>query len=444
MEEYNLTPNVDRDYIEINLDLHDKTTTEEVQEYYILKQGDHNSRVLRCVLTKSGLMPVDLKNSMLTLYIKKADLGLVAIKGIVVDAINGIVDFPLTRQSLAIADEIICEVVKVGSDASTMSFPLFALQIEDTIVDEDLVESTDEFSLLTDALAQVTDWEGKFNEQYIQIDERFDNKFTEITNQFSGKFTEIGNQFDNKYTEITNQFDTKSTNIDARFDEKFNQISSQFETKYNGLENEYATELGGVKTGLQDLAGVVEQNKTSLEDSINSVEEKRASLETKHTEDVASINSEISQVKTNYQTKSDTSLNTTNKTVVGAINELLTNSSDFWSNEKCTVKTGSNNTSFRFPNGLQINVMQVSGSWEIKTTWGSVYSSTFISSSNYVETFLNPPQVSATAHGGGSAVMVAQAGASTTTSAGSYYFWKPVQQESTKLYIEIISIGRWK
>ena len=156
MEEYNLSPNVDRDYIEVNLDLHDKTSTCDVQNYYVLKQGDHISRVLRCNLTKGGLIPIDLKNSVLTLYIKKADMGLVAIKGTIVDATNGIVDFPLTRQSLAIADKIVCEVVKIGSDASTMSFPLFTLQVEDSIADDDLIESTDEFSLLNDALASVS------------------------------------------------------------------------------------------------------------------------------------------------------------------------------------------------------------------------------------------------------------------------------------------------
>ena len=221
MEEYNLSPNVDRDYIEVNLDLHDKTSTSDVQNYYVLKQGDHISRVLRCNLTKGGLIPIDLKNSVLTLYIKKADMGLVAIKGTIVDATNGIVDFPLTRQSLAIADKIICEVVKIGSDASTMSFPLFSLQVEDTIVDEELVESTDEFSLLTDALASVLDCENRLNTQYNEFDTKFGNKYTEINNQF--------------------------------------------QEKYDSLEEEYAEELSGVKSGLEETnAQLSEIKKTKV------------------------------------------------------------------------------------------------------------------------------------------------------------------------------------
>lgn len=123
---------------------------------------------------------------------------------------------------------------------------------------------------------------------------------------------------------------------------------------------------------------------------------------------------------------------------------LLANVGDWWSNADCTITTGSGGTSFRFPNGLQINIMQIWGTWNITTAWGSVYSSPHITPSNYTQAFLTPPQVSVTAHGAGTAVMVSQAGAPTTTMPGTYYLWKPVQQTSVKDYIEIISIGRWK
>lgn len=118
---------------------------------------------------------------------------------------------------------------------------------------------------------------------------------------------------------------------------------------------------------------------------------------------------------------------------------------DLFTNGNCTIKSGgSGGTSYRFPNGLQINTMQVYGTWNITTAWGSVFSSPFITPGNYTEAFLTPPQVSIAAHGAGTAVMVCQAGAPTTTAPGSYYLWKPVQQTGVRDYIEIISIGRWK
>ena len=88
--------------------------------------------------------------------------------------------------------------------------------------------------------------------------------------------------------------------------------------------------------------------------------------------------------------------------------------------------------------------MQIYGTWNITTAWGSIYSSPFISPSNYTQTFLTPPQVSITAHGAGTAIMVCQAGSPTTTTPGSFYLWKPVEQTGVRDYIEIISIGRWK
>ena len=121
-----------------------------------------------------------------------------------------------------------------------------------------------------------------------------------------------------------------------------------------------------------------------------------------------------------------------------------TTSYDIFNSGNCTITSGSGGTSYRFANGLQINAMQIWGTWNITTAWGSVYSSPYISPPNYTQTFLKPPQVSITAHGAGTAIMVCQAGAPTTTSPGSYYLWKPVQQTGVKDYIEIISIGRWK
>lgn len=161
----------------------------------------------------------------------------------------------------------------------------------------------------------------------------------------------------------------------------------------------------------------------------------------------AQTNSQLAKIISSYQPKNDNSLNTNDKSVIGAINELETMTGGFWSNEKCTVKTENGDgkqTSYRFPNGLQINIMQVWGTWDITTAWGSVWSSPHITPSNYIQSFLIPPQVTITAHGAGTAIMLSQAGGPTTTMPGTYYLWKPVQQTGVKDYIEIISIGRWK
>lgn len=117
---------------------------------------------------------------------------------------------------------------------------------------------------------------------------------------------------------------------------------------------------------------------------------------------------------------------------------------DLFNSGNCTIISGSGGVSYRFANGLQINTMQVYGTWNITTTWGSVYSSPHITPPNYTQSFLTPPQVTVSAHGAGTAVMVCQAGSPTTTTPGTFYLWKPTQQTGVRDYIEIISIGRWK
>ena len=216
----------------------------------------------------------------------------------------------------------------------------------------------------------------------------------------------------------------------------------------NITDQRFNTDLCGVVTGVVeqiDTTDLFAQFQTAFElwfDEIKGQlsEDQAGNLQLQ----IREVNEELNQITSNYQQKNDELLNTNNKSVVGAINELAAMTVDFWTNENCTVTEGSGGISYRFPNGLQINIMQVWGTWSITTAWGSVWSSPHITPSNYTQAFLTPPRVAVTAHGAGIAVMISQAGAPTTTMPGTYYLWKPVQQTGVKDYIEIISIGRWK
>lgn len=50
--------------------------------------------------------------------------------------------FSLTRQALSTLPSVECEVVKIGNDGSILSFPIFKIDIKDSIHDEayDLIE----------------------------------------------------------------------------------------------------------------------------------------------------------------------------------------------------------------------------------------------------------------------------------------------------------------
>lgn len=117
---------------------------------------------------------------------------------------------------------------------------------------------------------------------------------------------------------------------------------------------------------------------------------------------------------------------------------------DIWTGKDCVRSSGGSCQTWRFPNGMQVSIIQVYGTWDITTAWGKVYSSPFIGAQSFNIAFLEVPRVIINAHGAGTAIMVCQAGAPTTSATGSIYLWKPTSQTGVKNYIEYIAIGRWK
>lgn len=174
-----------KDIIELTIDL--KTGVEEV--ILPVKQCDNLSHILRCRLKNYDKL-INLAGSQLILYVVKADKTLVMINGIINDKKVGIVDFELTEQVLALVGEIQCEIVKIDSGNVKLSFPIFKVNIEDSIYDENLVQSQHEFSALTALISNVTGWENKFTGMYNDLDKKVDSEF-EKTN---AKLTELENK----------------------------------------------------------------------------------------------------------------------------------------------------------------------------------------------------------------------------------------------------------
>lgn len=116
-----------------------------------------------------------------------------------------------------------------------------------------------------------------------------------------------------------------------------------------------------------------------------------------------------------------------------------------WTDKNCSMSSNSNCQTWRFPNGVQVSVMKVYGTWNITTAWGSVFSSPHIAGQSFNIAFLEAPKVMINAYNDNStAMMVCQTSAPTTTSTGAVYLWKPTTQTGIRTYIEYIAIGRWK
>ena len=115
-----------------------------------------------------------------------------------------------------------------------------------------------------------------------------------------------------------------------------------------------------------------------------------------------------------------------------------------WTDKNCSSTADSICRTWRFPNGMQVSVIKVSGTWNITTAWGSVYSSPWISGQSFNVAFSEAPKVMVNAYNATSSIMVCQCSGPTTTATGALYLWKPTSQTGVKTYIEFIAIGRWK
>ena len=176
---------IDKEMIELVLDLHTGT-----RQSITLKQADHNSRLLKVTLTKNMLHTVKLHGSRVDLYVRKTDGTVVVLEGYDLVEDEGIVYFTFTRQALSTLPTIECEVVKTGNDGSTLSFPLFKVNVEDSIYDADTIESSNELSNLTNALLKAE-----------QANDRVDSAVNSTAKKFEQAFNTQSQGFDNAFDE---------------------------------------------------------------------------------------------------------------------------------------------------------------------------------------------------------------------------------------------------
>ena len=124
--------------------------------------------------------------------------------------------------------------------------------------------------------------------------------------------------------------------------------------------------------------------------------------------------------------------------------DLDYNNGSVFYNGNCTTSVDSICRTWRYPNGMQISVVNVYGTWDITTAWGSIYSSNWISGQSFNIAFSETPRVTINAYGATTSVMVCQCSGPTTTATGAVYLWKPATMTGIKVWIEYIAIGRWK
>ena len=161
------------------LDVHNGAILTEPLKF---KQHDNNSRVLAIELTMHDDMKVDLRDARVDIWVYKQD-GHSVVKAVDrdnIDLASSIVMIPLTRQMLAVAPSIQCEIVVTYADKSVLSFPIFTVEIEESNVDTDTLVSSSEFDLFYDALYRMEQWMRDYLVKYDTIDRAFKQKLEAI------------------------------------------------------------------------------------------------------------------------------------------------------------------------------------------------------------------------------------------------------------------------
>ena len=120
------------------------------------KQNDAGSRYILATITANGVAQSVPETATVSLKVEKADGTRTLTAGTVQE---GKVLVGLTNQTLAVPGTAICELQIIGSEQpSVLKTIRFFLNIDAEVYSDDVPESTDEFTALTEALAEVNDF----------------------------------------------------------------------------------------------------------------------------------------------------------------------------------------------------------------------------------------------------------------------------------------------
>ena len=137
----------------------------DLQQTITAQQGDIKSRYLRFHLIQNSLA-LDLTSCTVKIYALKAD-GTQIFNNVTIENTSyGQILVELTSQTLAISGDLPCQLKIYGSDSSLLSTRQFNITIKPSLNDTG-VESTNEFTALTQALSTISTIENKADKTYV-------------------------------------------------------------------------------------------------------------------------------------------------------------------------------------------------------------------------------------------------------------------------------------
>lgn len=158
-------------YNYLNIDLDKKIHTK-----LKAKQGDSKSRYILVNLISNSTY-YDLSDCAVKIYGIKKDKTIFFNHATVTNAKQGRFEIELTNQALAVPGEIEIQILILGTNQEKLTTFSFFIDVNKTIIDDAAIESTNEFTALTEALSSVQNIDNRFRE----VDEQFNTIESEKT-----------------------------------------------------------------------------------------------------------------------------------------------------------------------------------------------------------------------------------------------------------------------
>ena len=127
------------------------------------KQGDSESYLLINIKNNDGTN-FDLTDKVVRLYAIKPDDKKVFNDCEVIDEKNGQIEVKLTTQILAVTGWLKCELIISDNNSSKLSTMSFIIDVIATNIDDNKIESTNEFQALNNALARIEKYTTRLTE----------------------------------------------------------------------------------------------------------------------------------------------------------------------------------------------------------------------------------------------------------------------------------------
>lgn len=185
------------------------------------KQSDTNSRTVQATICDDGI-PLKLTGNTISFYAKKPDGTKIFNVTKIIDAENGLVEFKLTTQTLAVEGEVKCELTIFDeTEGVILSTAIFNISVIETIRDDNAIESSNEFNQIIQVLNRLSEIEAHEMERIsneearvLAEQQRKQNESERITNENTRQQSE-NTRKDNEITRKQNEAQRES-NEDTR------------------------------------------------------------------------------------------------------------------------------------------------------------------------------------------------------------------------------------